>query len=474
MIFFRLTTALLLASAVPAFAADFGMERDQRLFEQSQTLFGVEKPLTASADKSAEEGFRASAKTPADILLVAGGLKAEFVTRDVAHHADMISFYPRENPTHMIICIEADREEIESNKFNPGVQRVSMLDGKVETIVRGTSGCDGIRTTPWNTVLFTEEEDDGGAYEILNPLTMTEVNIIDRKKGEISNPAAVVKHMNLPMMAWEGLTILPSGVVFAGDELRPGTTYPDKDGGAIFKFVPTIAFNGTALTSLDASPFADGKTYAMQVSCTDKVQVGQGCDVGAASWVEVKTSNARITADIAGATGYYRPEDLHQDLTFKGEGVKFCWTNTGNKAIGNYGEVMCAVDALADTVEKNKQQVVVSRFLQGNADLNQPDNLEINPKNGLVYVIEDNPNGDVWSCLPDGADADMMTDGCVKILSVKDSSAEPTGFVFAPDGKTAYLNIQHSDDKNVPKVDGFGTDDLIKITGFGKVDLALK
>ena len=52
------------------------------------------------------------------------------------------------------------------------------------------------------------------------------------------------------------------------------------------------------------------------------------------------------------------------------------------------------------------------------------------------------------------------------MLSVKDSSAEPTGFIFSTDGSTAYVSIQHSDDTNMPMVDGYGTDDIIKITGF--------
>jgi hypothetical protein len=82
------------------------------------------------------------------------------------------------------------------------------------------------------------------------------------------------------------------------------------------------------------------------------------------------------------------------------------------------------------------------------------------------YVIEDNPNGDIFACLPDGADRDIKTDGCVKILSVKDSSAEPTGFKFSADGKTAYLAIQHSSDGLMTKVDDYATDDIIKITGF--------
>ncbi|MEK7139287.1 MAG: hypothetical protein AAB817_01160 [Patescibacteria group bacterium] len=63
-------------------------------------------------------------------------------------------------------------------------------------------------------------------------------------------------------------------------------------------------------------------------------------------------------------------------------------------------------------------------------------------------------------------DRNIKSDGCVKILSVKDTSAEPTGFFFSADGRTAYVSIQHSDDDNMPLVDDFRTDDLIKITGF--------
>jgi hypothetical protein len=31
---------------------------------------------------------------------------------------------------------------------------------------------------------------------------------------------------------------------------------------------------------------------------------------------------------------------------------------------------------------------------------------------------------------------------------------------------TAYVSVQHSDDSAMDLVDGYGTDDLIKITGF--------
>src|SRR5258708_32700143 len=127
---------------------------------------------------------------------------------------------------------------------------------------------------------------------------------------------------------------------------------------------------------------------------------------------------------------------------------------------------MCAIGEAPDTASATSRTVLVYRFVEGNEDFNQPDNLEFQPKTGNVYVIEDHPNGDIWACLPDGADRDLKTDGCVKMLSVKDSSAEPTGFIFDPTGTVAYVSIQHSNDVGMPLVDGFPTDDILRITGF--------
>ena len=468
-------STLLVSAALPAVAEDFGAAVDAQLAAKSAALFGIAAPLAASAEESAEEGYRQPSHTAADSLLLAQGLSAEFLTRDAAQDLDMMAFYPVENPTHLIACIEGDREEIAPGKFNPGVQRISLTDGKVETIVRGTSSCDGIRATAWGTVLFTEEDDDGGAYEILNPLAIKDaVTVTDRATGDTTDPAAVRRWMALPTMAWEGIGLMSDGTIYAGDELRPGTDAADADGGAIFKFLPATPASGKIVT-LDASPFAAGKTYAMQVSCQkDKVQFGQGCEIGHAGWIAVNPAKARAEADAAGATGYYRPEDLHFDPVYTGEGVRFCWADTGNEGARNYAEVMCAVDIpanipAADAEGKISYTTVVSRFIEGDEDFNSMDNLDFQPGTGSLYVLEDHDNGDIWACLPDGADRDLKSDGCIRTMSVKDTGAEPTGLIFDASGRTAYLSIQHSDDGAMPKVDDYGTDDLIRITGFAEV-----
>ena len=210
-----------------------------------------------------------------------------------------------------------------------------------------------------------------------------------------------------------------------------------------------------------------GSVYALQVSCVDNTQqYGQGCEIGNAAWVSVTAANARTDARTNGATGYYRPEDLHDDPTYQGPGVRFCWTNTGNEDGANYAEVVCGVDEAPLTASATQRTVVVNRFVEGDFDFNSFDNLDFQPGTGILYVIEDHDNGDIFACLPDGLDRDIKTDGCVRMLSVKDSSAEPTGFIFSADGTTAYVSIQHSNDTNMPQVDSYGTDDVIKITGF--------
>lgn len=471
-----LLAGLAVAVASPALAEDFGLGVDQMLAAKAPDLFGIAAPLAASASETAEEGYRQPGHTAADSLALASGLSVEFVTREAGDSLDMMAFYPQDKPTHLIACIEGDAEEIAPGKMNPAVQRIALADGKVETIVRGTNSCDGIRATAWGTILFTEEDDRGGAYEILNPLAIgAAVTITNRETGETTDPAAVVRRMAMPTMAWEGIALLPDGTVYGGDELRPGTDTADADGGAIFKFVPEKPHTGGPITALDQSPFAAGQTYAMQVSCQkDKIQFGQGCEVGNAGWIVVDPVKARADADARGATGYYRPEDMHIDPAYAGEGVRFCFANTGNEGGRNYGEVLCAVDYPAslpapDAEGKIAFTAMVSRFLEGDEEANSFDNLDFQPGTGILYVVEDHPNGDIWACLPDGADRDLRSDGCIRALSVKDSSAEPTGFLFAPDGSEAYLSIQHSDDMAMSKADDYATDDLVRISGFASL-----
>ncbi len=467
-------TAVSYAADAPAeinfLSRDFGSNVDSLLRSVAPLLVGF-TPIHGSAPETSGP-YRLPDQGAHKQVKLAPDLTVKYLTRNAADSTDMMAFFPRQHPTHLISCIESDLEEIVPGKLNPSVQRINLKTGAVNTILRGMNGCDGIRATAWGTILATEENDDGGAYEILDPLHVTDQTVVNRATGETTDSAHIAKRTALPVIAWEGIAILPSGVIIAGDELRPGTDVPDSDGGAIFKFIPSTPFSGSsAVTTLNESPLTAGSVYAMQVSCQPDIQqFGQGCEVGHAAWVPVTAATARSDADSAGATGGYRPEDLHQDPAYRNrdipEAVRVCWTDTGNEEAFNYAEVVCAVETSPLTAVVDDRTVVVNRFIEGDTTFNSFDNLDFQPRTGILYVIEDHPNGDIYACLRDGKDRDLKSDGCVKLLSVKDSSAEPTGFIFAPDGRTAYLSIQHSDDTNVPMVDDYNTDDVLQITGF--------
>ncbi len=482
---------------------DFGIRVERLLQSKSEKLFGIERPLAAPADAN-DYVTRASARADQRIKL-AHGLDAEFVARNVAFLGDMITFWPgADDYSHLIVCIEQGRSGTTpggSGGYNASVQRVDVSTGAVETILHGMNRCDGIRTTPWGTVLATEETEDGRAYEILDPLGTTHHLVADRATGDIrdgvdslNNSTKVVQRTALPTMAWEGLTVLDSGVVIGGDELRPGSGTLNTDGGAIFKFVPDYPrIDHAKISDLSGSPLVSGRTYAMTVSCREPThrnfpQYGQGCEAGTGAWVKVNATRARADANAYGATGYYRPEDLHRDPAYDGDGERFCWTNTGREKAAHYGEVICAVDG--DPMPTNPVDVVdartgmeylgdgtamtivtTNRFVEGDPRFNSPDNLDFQPKTGNVYVIEDHGNGEIWACLPDGTDQNLKSDGCIAVASIIDPGAEPTGFVFDATGKVAYVIVQHGEqtdallDYTSNPVNGM-TDDLIKITGF--------
>jgi secreted PhoX family phosphatase len=516
-----MAVALTAAFAAPCAAGDQdgtlldpGAAYEDFLKDESEKLFGFEDPLEQSATE-ANVIDRNVAKAK-DRQLLADGLKAKFVTRAVGGNGDMVSFWPDDlHYTHLIVCNELGRSGVVTTAFgthagqNPGVQRVNVKTGKAETILYGMDRCDGLRTTPWGTILATEEAgESGGAYEIIDPLGTTGHWVADR--GVQGGPAEirvaigsatasknVIKRTALVAQSWEGLEVLDNGVVIGGDELRPSL---DNDGGAIFRFVPSTFFacDGTPvrpgqtcenpISRLDQSPFVAGTNYALATVCSGTDDFGQGCETGRGLWVEVNAATARVDANERGAAGYCRPEDLHVDRTYGvyagGEGIRLCWTNTCG---GGFGEALCAVEnamganrgvfdqnfgwKLLSADGTNPAEVLVTRFVGGDEALNSHDNLDFQPVTGNVYVIEDNDFGDVWACLPDGADRNFETDGCVRMLSIRDPDAEPSGFIFDGTGKTAYYHVQHGQqfdelrDFESNPIDG-RTDDLIKITGF--------
>ena len=515
-------------------AADFGATVDSLLARLSRVEFGFGRPTTA-ADVG-DNGIDREIETAQQRQDLARGLTARYVARNVAQLADMISFWPDDiDYTHLIVCIEQGRSGTTpggNSGYNAAVQRVDVATGAVATILHGMSRCDGIRTTQWGTVLATEETDDGGVYEILDPLNTTHHWIADRGaaglaadiRDGIDSPTAstkVVKRTALVTQAWEGLDTLENGVVIGGDEQRSGDAVADVDeGGAVYRFVPQTFYNcgstepvrpgqlcPNLVTDLTQSPLVAGANFALVTVCTGNTNLGQGCEYGdEGRWVEITTpGDARNEAAAQGATGYCRPEDLHIDRSSPmftgGDGIKWCWTNTCG---GARGEALCATESNADVsadqlvaidvdgtdnvvdnrnfltkvagsdTSTDRARVNVTRFVENDARMRSHDNLDFQPGTGNTYIIEDDTFGEIWACLPDGTDRDLRSDGCVSMLTINDPSAEPTGFIFDGTGKVAFYNVQHGQqpaallDTTSNPIDGT-TDDLIKISGWKKV-----
>jgi len=445
---------LALASGVVASGGfDFGKWRDRQLMLAAKPLFGVRKPLLNSSRESVDQ-VTAEAD-PASLVTVAKNLDVRVVSSapDLGPNTDMMAFWPNDqNPSHLIVCNEEGATE-------PGVQRVRLSDGKVETILTGTESCDPSRRTPWGTILVGEEAGTSGqAIEIINPLETTDV-IFDRVTGTASGGTGaenVVSRRALGRLAFEGIALYPNGVMYYGDENRPAT---GTAGGAYFKFIPTTPWPGGVITDLDQSPLTSGTIYGLRLGKrSGNTDYGQGSNTGLGTWVPIPPGDPEVGQDLRAQaallklTGYYRPEDLEVDPRARSQGrVRFCGNNTGNEDEDqNFGEAICFTDGTLAEATANTAVPAAKYLVIGNPQLAMMDNMTFDPVRGNWILHEDGAgpdvgrNNDLWSCLDDGGDDDLLSDGCVRVATLNDLNAEWTGGIFDPSGQHFYVSIQHN------------------------------
>src|SRR4029079_8057366 len=145
-------------------------------------------------------------------VTLAKGLHARVLSArpDLAPNIDMMALWPTaSNPTHIIACNEQATSE-------PGVQRIRIADGVVETILTGTTSCDPVRRTAWGTIVVGEEDTNGWLIEIINPLQTTGVTF-NRATGTASGgtgAANVIGRTAVGHLAFEGLGLYPNGVLY--------------------------------------------------------------------------------------------------------------------------------------------------------------------------------------------------------------------------------------------------------------------
>jgi hypothetical protein len=446
----------------------FGAKEERVLNALSKKLFGFGAPVKRSADTPSS-----TAPGP-QAVDVAGHLKVALVSDKVGVDADMIALWPdNDNPTHAIICNEIDGTDAGAAA---AVQRVDLASGQVGDILFGLVSCDPARRTAWGTVIVGEEAGpEGRVYEILDPLRVTGVHVTDRTTGATDSPN-VVARTALGQLSYEGIVLLPNGTVYYGDELRPSRGKP---GGGIYKFVPSVPYDPSkgAITDLSQSPLTAGDVYVLRLGLrSGGTDYGQGTNTGAGKWIgplSIATDLAASALNQGGYTGYYRPEDMDLDPVAWAEGkVRACWPNTGNDSEEQWGEVLCFTDeATSDPDFSTGTRPVVTPFIIGNPSLRMPDNVAFQPHSGILYVLMDattsaeNPsftNDDVWACLPDGEDTDILSDGCVRVMTLKDGEAEFTGIEFLGDGESFLIHLQHRTQEGRAVA---GTTDELRVSG---------
>ena len=449
---------------------DFGQIVEKLARFQAPQLFGTFGVLNESSTLSLSA--TAADANPASLLTVAPGLRVRTVsaTANLGPNTDQMFLWPNaQHPTHIIACNEQGSGQV-------GVQRVNLSTGVAENIISsGLTSCDPARITPWGTVVVGEENGiNGRLFEILDPLNTSNVTVPGSGFGDSSDPVHVVPRPALGQFSFEGIGILPDGVVYLTDENRPGGGGIGNPGGAFVKFIPATLWTAgsPSITSLSQSPWSSGTLYGMRIGRNNNnADVGQGNEFGRGVWVEIVGAapvNLRAAAASLKLTSFYRPEDMSVDQEWLADGdVRICGTNTGQdipdstpNGDNHWGEVYCVTDgtvaaASAISVTNGINTASVPEYhplIIGSRAFAMPDNIDIQPGTGLFLVDEDGEgaiypeprNNDIWGCLDDGDDADTLSDACVRLMTLNDLTAEPTGGFFDASGKHYYVSIQHN------------------------------
>jgi len=448
---------------------DFGLDTLNRLNTQSQPLFGVGKPIAASSQDSIDQATAEA--DPTDLVTLANGLSAKVVSAaaNLEPNTDMMALWPDTTNPHLA---DACNEESEPD---PGVQRIRISDGLVETIVvSGLEACDPARATPWGTIVVAEEDGPAGQlFELIDPLNTTGIAIEDGTPTCTSPPAAdactgatnIVERTAVGNLSFEGIGITPNGVMYYGDELRPSNGTP---GGGYFKFIPTTLWDpeDDPITSLDDSPITAGSIYGLRLGkrgTAPGTDYGQETETGFGSWIPVPGLDLTSQAGTLKLTGYYRPEDLEFDFQAIAVGnVRLCANNTGNEEVDQtYGSTICLTDGTLEEAADNTETPEVQFLVVGNPEFAMMDNMAYQPGRGKGIIHEDGDqllgNNDLWDCLPDGADDNLLSDGCVRIGTLNDLEAEWTGGIFDASGNQFFVSVQHN-------VTGHGV--VLEITGW--------
>lgn len=292
---------------------------------------------------------------------------------------------------------------------------VDLRTGETKLLAQDPSwtALDGIRWTPWGTIIFAEETTGGRLFElVLDNKDLTSGTVIDRPV--------------VGRLAHEGIDVGPDGSIYVVDEFRGQR---EGFGGGIYKFVPDTYGN-----------LSSGNLYVLKVTGNDD-GTGQGEWAG-----PIDASDARNSGTAFGGHGYNRPEDLE----IIGNTLYVAVTE------GIYIDGSQTFDGRVLAI--NLHSLEVSNFIKpginapveigrpGDEDFqtgfDNPDNLGQTP-DGKLMIIEDNKPSDLWIAEGDHNN-DGMADSVNLFASLSDPGAEGTGIYFGKSPKALFVNVQHS------------------------------
>lgn len=293
---------------------------------------------------------------------------------------------------------------------NGAVSVVDLETGEAHVVAQDETfnRLDGLRWTPWGTVLFAEETGGGRLFEgFFDPKDpFAEMEWVERTE------AGVMRH--------EGIEAIADGTVFVIDELN---------GGSIYKFEPS-----------KRGDLSDGQLYALKLTgLTDAEQAWSQetyrAKVGAFEWValdmERVVTDTDAAADAVNATEFGRPEDVEVI------GEKLYVANTSEDRVV---QIDLAKEVLSGFAEAGVNAPVEDEDNEVTG-FDSPDNLAQGSDNRL-WVVEDNVPSDIWVAGEDAGD-DGVAESVELFASLKDPGAEISGIYFGKDPRTLFFNVQH-------------------------------
>ena len=340
--------------------------------------------------------------------------------------------------------VRLGRDEV-VDAIGGSVSVVDLKTGETKVLAQDLSytALDGIRWTPWGTLVFAEETTGGRFFELeLNENMMSAKVIHDRPQ--------------VGRLAHEGIDLDAAGNVYVVDEFRGRTQGCENVvpcGGGVYKFVPNTY-----------GDLSSGELYVLKVSGADGVGMGE--------WAgPIDPLTARTSGTEFAGQSYQRPEDVEVigDTLYVAvtEGPRDVETAT-NAEEENFSQLEFKSELYEGRVIAiNLDSMKVTNFIKPGVnvpvEIGKPgdeghqtgfdsvDNLAETP-DGKLMVIEDNKPSDIWV-----ASTKTNKFGASKkvklFASLTDPGAEGTGIYFSPqDSQTLYVNIQHS-----ANVDGDGT-----------------